>query len=74
MMDLEKYIKEDIRMHSNFIEGLGRFLKVVLSLITLVVSTQVVFFGSTINYWYDMAFIVWCLSVLTTIDIIDNRK
>ena len=61
-------------MNNNFIEGLGRLLKGTLSLATLVVSTQVVFFGTSVNYWYDMAFIVWCLSILTTIDIIDNYR
>ena len=60
-------------MNDNFARGLGRMLKGVLLAVVLVVSTINVFFNSGIAYWNDMAFIVWCLCIITLADYFDKK-
>ena len=72
MMDLEKYIKEDINMHINFMRGLTKYLKGVLLTIVLIVSTISTFFTDGSPYWNDMAFIVWGLCIVTLVDWLDK--
>jgi hypothetical protein len=42
--------------------------------VMLVVSTITVFFSDGIAYWNDMAFIVWCLTIVITIDMFDKKR
>ena len=58
---------------SNFMVGLSRMIKGVLLAITLVVSTITVFFSDGVAYWNDMAFIVWCLSIIVTLEYFDRK-
>ena len=39
----------------------------------LVVSTITVFFTDGTPYWNDIAFMVWCLSIVLTIDMIEKK-
>ena len=60
-------------MNRNFVRGLARILKGVLLMVTLVVSTIVVFFNNGTPYWDDMGFIVWCLCIITLADYFDQK-
>jgi len=59
-------------MYDDFIRGLFRIFKGCLLAIVLVVSTITVFFTDGVAYWNDMAFIVWCLCVITLADYFDK--
>ena len=48
-------------------------IKVILLAVTLVVSTITVFFSDGMAYWNDMAFIVWCLSIIVTLEYFDRK-
>ena len=61
-------------MKQNFAKGLTRMLKGVLLAVVLVVSTITVFFTDGTPYWNDIAFIVWCLTIVITIDIFDKQR
>ena len=50
-----------------------RIIKGCLLGITLVASTIAVFFTDTTPYWNDITFIVWCLCIILTIDVIDKK-
>ncbi len=60
-------------MYDNFIRGLANMFKGVLLAVTLVVSTMTVFFTDGTPYWNDMAFIVWCLCIITLADYFDKK-
>ena len=60
-------------MKRDFIVGLTRLLKRTLLAIVLVVSTITVFFTDGTPYWNDMAFIVWCLCIVTLTDYFDKE-
>jgi hypothetical protein len=68
------YINIRSVMNKNFITGLHRLFKVTLLAIVLVVSTISVFFTDSMVYWNDMAFIVWCLCIVTITDYFDKEK
>ena len=51
-----------------------RMIKGILLGAMLVVSTRTVFFTDGTPYWNDMAFIMWCLTIVITIDIFDKGK
>ena len=57
---------------SNFIRGLTKTLKGVLLAVVLVVSTITTFFTDGTPYWNDMAFMVWCLCIVTLTDYFDK--
>ena len=59
---------------SNFARGLNKTLKGVLLSIVLVVSTISVFFTDGTPYWNDIAFIMWCLTIVITIDMFDKER
>jgi len=59
-------------MYDNFVRGLGKMLKGVLLAVVLVVSTITVFWSDGIAYWNDMAFIVWCLCIISLADYFDK--
>ena len=50
-----------------------RIIKGILLGAMLVVSTIAVFWSDGMAYWNDMAFIVWCLSIVLTIDMIEKK-
>ena len=50
-----------------------RIIKGILLGAMLVTSTIAVFFTDSTPYWNDMAFIVWCLSIVLTIDMIEKK-
>jgi len=39
----------------------------------LVVSTITVFFTDGTPYWNDISFIVWCLIIVMTIDVVEKK-
>ena len=51
-----------------------RIIKGILLGAMLVVSTITVFFTDGTPYWNDIAFIVWCLTIVITIDIFDRQR
>ena len=51
-----------------------RIIKGVLLGAILVVSTITVFFTDGTPYWNDIAFIVWCLTIVITIDMFDKER
>ena len=59
-------------MKYNFAKGLTKLLKGVLLAVVLVVSTITTFFTDGTPYWNDMAFIVWCLCIVTLSDYFDR--
>ena len=50
-----------------------RIIKGILLGAMLIVSTITVFFTDGTPYWNDIAFIVWCLTIVITIDIVDRK-
>ena len=60
-------------MKNNFVRGLAGLFKGVLLAVTLVISTITVFFNNGTPYWNDMAFIVWCLCVISLADYFDKK-
>ena len=66
------YPMEGDSMRDNFVRGLARIFKGVLLTVTLVVSTMATFFTDGTPYWNDMAFIVWCLCIITLADYFDK--
>ena len=50
-----------------------RIIKGILIGAMLVVSTITVFFTDGTPYWNDIAFIVWCLTIVITIDMVDKK-
>ena len=59
-------------MKHDFVKGLHRLLKGVLLSVVLVVSTITVFFNNGTPYWNDMAFMVWCLCIVTLTEYFDK--
>jgi len=51
-----------------------RMIKGILLGAMLVVSTITVFFTDGTPYWNDMAFIMWCLTIVITIDMFDKKR
>ena len=50
-----------------------RIIKGILLGAMLVTSTIAVFFTDGTPYWNDMAFIMWCLTIVITIDMVDKK-
>jgi len=59
-------------MHPQFLKGLTKLLKGVLLSVVLVISTIATFLTEGTPYWNDMAFIVWCLCIVTVVDYFDK--
>jgi hypothetical protein len=59
-------------MHPQFLKGLTKVLKGVLLSVVLVISTIATFLTDGTPYWNDMAFIVWCLCIVTIVDYFDK--
>jgi len=51
-----------------------RIIRGILLGAMLVVSTITVFFTDGTPYWNDMAFIMWCLTIVITIDVFDKKR
>ena len=51
-----------------------RIIKGILLGAMLVTSTIAVFFTDGTPYWNDMAFIMWCLTIVITIDMFDKER
>ena len=51
-----------------------RIIKGILLGAMLVVSTITVFFTDGTPYWNDIAFIMWCLTIVITIDMFDKKR
>ena len=51
-----------------------RTIKGILLGAMLVVSTITVFFTDGTPYWNDMAFIMWCLTIVITIDMFEKER
>ena len=56
----------------NVLKSLIAILKGILITILTVVSTITVFFSDGTPYWNDMAFIVWCLCIVSLTDYFDK--
>ena len=65
--------KHRFKTHPQFIKGLTKLLKGVLLTIVLIISTIATFLTDNSPYWNDMAFIVWCLCVITLADYFDKK-
>ena len=50
-----------------------RIIKGVLLGVILAVSTITVFFTDGTPYWNDISFIVWCLIIVMTIDVVEKK-
>ena len=50
-----------------------RMIKGILLGAMLVVSTITVFFTDGTPYWNDISFIVWCLIIVMTIDVVEKK-
>ena len=50
-----------------------RMIKGILLGAMLVVSTITVFFTDGTPYWNDISFIVWCLIIVMTIDMVEKK-
>ena len=50
-----------------------RIIKGILLGAMLVVSTITVFFTDGTPYWNDISFIVWCLIIVMTIDVVEKK-
>ncbi len=59
-------------MNPQFLKGLTKVLKGVLLSVVLVISTIATFLTDGTPYWNDMAFIVWCLCIVTIVDYFDK--
>ena len=51
-----------------------RIIRGILLGAMLVVSTITVFFTDGTPYWNDIAFIMWCLTIVITIDMFDKKR
>ena len=51
-----------------------RIIKGILLGAMLVVSTITVFFTDGTPYWNDISFMVWCLTIVITIDMFEKER
>ena len=61
-----------IKRLEKYMENIMRIVKGILLGVVLIISTIVVFLTDHTPYWNDIAFIVWCLTIVITIDMFDR--
>ena len=59
---------------NSLLKGLLNIMKGCLLAVTLVVSTITVFWSDGMQYWNDMAILVWLLSIVILIELMDKKS